>query len=209
MAKRVISFISCILVLVMCAAGCAQTSEADSALGAYVEACETCNSQAIVDLVPAALFDFQCERLVLAGYSEEDAKAEVTNRYGAPLAKADFIRMHTEIDLTKEFDFTYTITSRYSASADEVAQLNSFVSDTHGFELNAEDVVLYKYTYSIASQNDIYSVQDVRDMGVALSIEGKWYYLAAGQTNQILWADGFGMNVENTVEWIYNWLRDN
>lgn len=203
------------LVAALALSGCG-SEDYKAAFEAFMTAQSKCDKEAMLELVPPALYDYYYnkEKLYTENKGEEvvdeEIKEAVNKRFGPLVFKMDAIRFDKDIDFNNDFSFDYKITDTKKASSSELKEFNSYLKDHLGFTEKAQDVVLIKYTYTMKCKGEVsLGMEDITSMGAAVKMDGKWYYVDSTAGGSIMWTDGFGLVPEVCVQWAFDWFRDN
>ncbi len=188
------------------------------AVDKYMNAQDDVDSEAIIELLPPAYVDY-IEKVHGEGrlnMSDKPFDEMMASRYSTIVERFDFLDYYPEVDMKDDFKFTHKITSRRRGSKSEVKEFNEYVKRSLDIDMNAEKVVLVKYTYDIKVDKVdtdeegtwLFDRNNIEDSGVCVKIDGKWYYLNNNGENSILWQVKVGLTVQDGVQWMYEWLND-
>ncbi len=207
-SRRIIGLLCCgaLLLTMLLFTACAHSSP-EGALKAYIKAQDDASTKGIVELVPPDFYDYQYNLKIANGHTEAESKKMVEDSYKPFALINDVSKLDKDFDPAKDISYDYTIKEKYTGSKSEVKEFNEYVKRNMNFDIDADSIVLIKYTFSRESKNERLSVKNISDSGVALKISGKWYYLNNGMQNQKLWADAKGLKFNDGAEWIFNWLN--
>ncbi len=209
--RKVLSVILCCVVIMgaLALSGCSGNYKAP--FDAYMKAQDDVNTEGIIEVLPPDMYDFIYNRFKNNDrgieYTEEEIQQRINDRYMARLASMDFLKFDPELDIVKDFSYTYKIVKEYDASASEVKEFNSYVKEKLGFKNKIEDVVLIEYEFTILQNGKpVEFAETVTSNGVCMKMGGKWYYAENDIANEIMWIEREGLRINGGVEWVYEWL---
>ncbi len=208
--RRIVSLAICIAMLlsVCLFTGCSGQGSAEGAFKAYMKAQENADSYAVIDLMAPAFYDYRIKLSVEEyGNTEEEAR-EAFARGFLPRARSVDAKMVGEnYDPTTECDYTYEITGTKKGSSAQVKEVNEYVKNKYDIDLDASQVTVIKYTYSVKSKSGILDLRETETYGVAFKINGSWYYHNGGIGREFLWMTKSGLLVEDGVKWIMDYIE--
>ncbi len=210
--KRVFVLICCAAVLIsmFVFSGCSGIKNAEAAFEVFMNAHENGDMSEIIDLVPPSYYNYYKEKSIKDGYDKETAERIAEMNFRPTFFNVDFVNMlGYDFSMKDELSFDYKIADTYHASGSEVKEFNKFVKDKFDFNIGADDIVLIKAVYSVDSENDLIDRADMAERGICIETNGKWYYLScSARRTADLFTTRKGLQMEDYVEWMYNWLND-
>lgn len=180
---------------------------AESAFGAFMNAQQNADVDAILDLMPPAYYDYRIAYGVSGGKTEEEARNSLSQSYRTLSMNVDLKEFGPDYDPATECEYFYQIIETKEGTSEQVKEVNDYFKGKFDFNLNAKEVVVIKYAYSILSKSGKLDTNENETYGVAFKIKGDWYFHEGGVIRNDLWITQKGLLVEDGVKWIMDYVE--
>lgn len=194
-----------------------KSDSAEAALAKYIAAQKQLDGEAMYSLVPADFHEYKIDELMngRVPHSREEAEVFVRNNYNPEndnpanpekdlydiIYRAGFLSSE-EADVVLSYE---TIDS-YTASADEVEALNTWLYEKCSFESKVTEAVVYCNVLKVTAFENGEQIDDfVEDPAICITMKigSDWYLINSGDVFHFpMWIDRQGLMVNDSVKWI-------
>lgn len=218
MKKKIWALIVCCALILICMiqlVGCtAKDNGAENIFKKYVEAQKNGDKEAIIALVSPDQYDYMLEVYSKEPYncSEEEAKKMMLIDFELFISdnNMNLLTLADGADMQEYFDIEYELPNKYVATEEEVRIFNEHTKNEHGFDEEADKIVLLQYIFYAIDPNGE-KVYEKSDVALCMQVGDEWY-MACDNDNEhaAVWRTTYFIEETNTI--IYSddikWIRD-